>query len=438
MLGSRLPGRGGFYLYLIQNVIGMAGITALSCLLVYLLDYVFSFDQASSWENAFITTDGQTRTPRHFIILMALLCIVTLFAYGRAFLRGLYEKLLYHGIFDQPNERSMHFREVPRGGGWLIVVAICGYTLFLLAWLFALHYLAMPFASLAQPMAFLKTLFQDGLNMPAVSIAGGMLLIAVISWMDDLVGLGVIYRLTVHGAAVTLGLSAMPFLPEVLPQLPAIMVYLLFGLLWLGFVNIYNFMDGIDGITAGQTISVMGGLLLVYFTMLTLAPAGYVLRLQTYPDIWLLGVVVGACLAFLSYNWHPARIFLGDVGSVPLGYIVGYSLLSLVQQGYWYIALTLPLYYLADGGFTLLRRIVTGEKFWLPHRSHYYQRGALVAGRHDVVVLNILLCNLALVGIAVLALIYSPWICAAALIPVILLLHRLAHWPPPRSRRFNA
>lgn len=264
--------------------------------------------------------------------------------------------------------------------------------------------------------------------MPAMSIAGGMLLIALVSWIDDLVGLGVIYRLAIQAGAVALGLSAMPNLPETLPYLPAYLVYVLFGLLWLGFVNIYNFMDGIDGITASQTIAVMGGQLLVYFMILTLAPTGSVLRPQIYPDIWLLGVVIGACLGFLSYNWHPARIFLGDVGSIPLGYIVGYSLLSLVQQGYWYIALTLPLYYLGDGGLTLLRRILTGEKFWLPHRTHYYQRAALVARRHDTVVLAILLCNLALVGIAALSVVFSPWLCLAAPLPVLLLLYKMTNW----------
>lgn len=273
--------------------------------------------------------------------------------------------------------------------------------------------------------------------MPAMSIAGGILLIAVVSWIDDLIGLGAVYRLVIQSSAIVLGLSAMPNLATSLPFLPAYLVFLLFGVLWLGFVNIYNFMDGIDGITASQTIAIMGGQLLIYFMILTLAPAGSVLRPQIYPDIWLLGVVVGASLSFLSYNWHPARIFLGDVGSVPLGYVVGYSLLSLVQQGYWYIALTLPLYYLADGGLTLMRRILSGEKFWLPHRTHFYQRAAIVAGRHDTVVLCILLCNLTLVGISLLGLSISPWYCAAAPLPVALLLFRLAHWPPPKAWKIN-
>lgn len=437
MLGSNRPGRGGFYLYLMQNVIGTGGITALSCLLVYLIDYIFSFDQAPPLYSAF-SDEKMASQPNYFIILMAILCIFTLFGYSRAFLRGLYESLRIHGIFDLPNERSMHFREVPRGGGWVIVVTVCGYTLFLMAWLFAVHYAASPLQMLGMPMAFLKVFFQDCLNMPAISIACAMLLVALVSWIDDLVGLGAVYRLIVQAGAVALGLSAMPHLPGIFPYLPASLVYVFCGLLWLGYVNIYNFMDGIDGITASQTVTVLGGQLLMYFVVLTLAPAGFVLRPQVYPDIWLLGVIIGTSLAFLSYNWHPAQIFLGDVGSVPLGYIVGYSMLSLVQQGYWYIALTLTLYYLADGGLTLLRRIVTGEKFWLPHRSHYYQRAALVAGRHDIVVVNILFCNLVLVGIAMLGLIFSPWYCLAAPLPVALLLHRLAHWPRPKAWKINA
>lgn len=132
-------------------------------------------------------------------------------------------------------------------------------------------------------------------------------------------------------------------------------------------------------------------------------------------------------IGFLFHNWHPAKIFLGDIGSVTIGYLMGFFLLVFISAGLWYVALTLPLYYLADGGITLARRILRGEKFWEAHRTHFYQRAAQAAGRHDVVVLKIAACNVVLIGIAMLELLVSPWFVLAAPLPVALLLHNMAH-----------
>src|SRR5207253_3210977 len=88
----------------------------------------------------------------------------------------------------------------------------------------------------------------------------------------------------------------------------------------------------------------------------------------------LAAAIAAAALGFLVWNWAPARIFLGDVGSVPLGYLLGFLLLSAATRGAWKLALILPLYFLADATITLGRRLTRGEPVWRPHRQHFYQR----------------------------------------------------------------
>ena len=127
---------------------------------------------------------------------------------------------------------------------------------------------------------------------------------------------------------------------------------------------------------------------------------------MTYSTLTLL--LTGACLGFLALNWHPAKIFLGDVGSVPLGYLTGFLLISLAVKGCLAAAVILPLYYLADSGITLLRRLMKGEKIWQAHRRHFYQQAALALGRHDRVVYRIIIANIGLIAAALLSL-TNPW-----------------------------
>jgi UDP-N-acetylmuramyl pentapeptide phosphotransferase/UDP-N-acetylglucosamine-1-phosphate transferase len=159
---------------------------------------------------------------------------------------------------------------------------------------------------------------------------------------------------------------------------------------WAWFINLYNFMDGIDGITGAETISLATGVCLL------LDAAGIVDPFTLNATL----LLTGACLGFLALNWHPAKIFLGDVGSVPLGFLGGYILLALALHGHLIPAAILPLYYLADSGLTLARRALKGEKVWQAHRQHFYQQAAQGAGRHDRVVFLIIVANIALIGAA--------------------------------------
>lgn len=275
--------------------------------------------------------------------------------------------LIRRQILDNPNERSSHTRPTPRGGGLAVAPAV------LVGW------------------AMVAAKSPDQWWIWAL-VAGGLLLMAA-SWLDDRYTLPASPRLLAHATAVFGALALLPDGALVFQGwLPQWADRALAGLCWLWFVNLYNFMDGIDGITGIETASIGVGIALV-------ALAGGV-SLGLVP-LALACAAAGA--AFLLFNWHPARIFLGDSGSVPLGLLLGGLLIQIAIAGHLAAALILPAYYLADATITLGRRALAGEKVWQAHRKHFYQRAVQGGKRHDQVVLAILAANGVLVGAALLA-----------------------------------
>ena len=277
--------------------------------------------------------------------------------------RAVLALLVRRAILDRPNERSSHDTPTPRGGGIAVVAVLIP------AWIAA--------ALIA------------GAYVPWPAL-GGALLLAAVSWRDDVKSLGILWRLGAQILAVAGGLTSLGG-PVFHGLLPAWLDALATGFLWLWFVNLYNFMDGIDGIAAVETASIGGGVALVAFGAAT-GPVG--------AAAWGIALAAAA-LGFLPWNWQRAKLFLGDVGSVPIGYLAGWLLLSLAAAGAWKAALILPLYYLADATITLLRRLKRGEKIWRAHREHYYQRAVQGGMSHAAVVKAILAGNLALAGLAV-------------------------------------
>jgi UDP-N-acetylmuramyl pentapeptide phosphotransferase/UDP-N-acetylglucosamine-1-phosphate transferase len=179
--------------------------------------------------------------------------------------------------------------------------------------------------------------------------------------------------------------------------LPAWLDQVLTAVTWVWFINVFNFMDGADGMTGVETV-VIGIGVSVIGAFTGFGPEGYLL----------LGVTLAAVAAgFLPWNWYPARVFLGDVGSVPLGFVVGWLLLELAGHGYWAPALLLSLYYLSDASLTLFRRVIKGEPFWRAHRMHCFQRALERDGNHAAVVRLVLAGSLALAG-AALAAVWQP------------------------------
>ncbi|MGD1880366.1 MAG: glycosyltransferase family 4 protein [Kiloniellaceae bacterium] len=311
--------------------------------------------------------------------------------------------LIVWRVFDEPNHRSSHSRPTPRGGGLAVVPVV------LIAWI-------------AGDVATQTT------TLAVWHVIAGAALLAVVSWIDDLRSLPASLRFGVQVAAVVLGLWTLA--PDALVfqgLLPLPLDRVATALLWLWFVNLFNFMDGIDGITAVETASIAGGLALIH-----------VLLGMPVPTIFREAAVAAAALGFLYWNWAPSRIFLGDVGSVPLGYLLGGLLIDAANAGYWAVAVILPLYYLADASLTLGRRLLRGAAPWRAHREHFYQRAVQRGFGHAGVVRRILACNIVLFVLAVPAANapdgLTPWISIVfAALAVAALLFILARQAAPRA-----
>jgi len=226
---------------------------------------------------------------------------------------------------DRPNERSLHERPVPRTGG---IGVLAGAT----------TSLAFGAAQLWLPM----------------SIA---LVLAALSMFDDVRGMPTGVRMFVHLAAAGLLLWYL-----LTPMHPAQFVPLVLGVAWM--TNLYNFMDGSDGLAGGMALIGFGAYAFASYA------AGHT------PLAALCAALSGASAAFLLYNFHPARVFLGDVGSIPLGFLAGGLGVAGWRDDAWPLWFPVLVFgpFVADATFTLLRRLVRGERVWRAHREHYYQR----------------------------------------------------------------
>ena len=303
-------------------------------------------------------------------------------AAGAVLTTGLVTQILKRqAILDHPNDRSSHAVPTPRGGGWgILLVLVPGWAMLGVA----------------------------------PTVLAGLAGLALVSWLDDRRGLPPAPRLLAQLAAVALGLGALGDAPVFQGWLPWGLDRAAAAFCWLWFINLFNFMDGIDGLAGGEAVSVAGGLALVA------GVTGLATALAT-PAL----VLAGAALGFLFWNWQPARVFLGDVGSIPLGFALGWLLLAAAAAGLWPAALLLPLYFLADATITVLRRLAAGRRIWQAHREHFYQRAVGGGRRHAWVVGNVLVTNLVLIALA-LAVPWLGWpVLAAGVVAVLALLWRL-------------
>ena len=244
-------------------------------------------------------------------------------------------------LVDAPGERRSHLAATPRGGG----IAIVAVTLPVMVWLGVV-----------------------GGETSPIFLAGavGLALVAGIGWIDDHRPLSPWSRLGMHVLAA--GLLAAAVIGSGQPVWWGGVVFLLA----LGLVNVWNFMDGIDGIASSQAVLVAAG-----FLLLGLQGGGALLACM----------LAAACLGFLPFNFPKARIFLGDVGSGALGYLVACLLaLSPDPDPVVSLALLMPLSaFLIDASLTLLSRIIRGERWWTPHVQHMYQRCVQAGHAHAIV-----------------------------------------------------
>ncbi len=268
-----------------------------------------------------------------------------------------------------PGARSSHAMATPQGGG-VVVVPVA------LALAFAAS-----FALGARPDAF------------AWSVTAAMLGLMLVGARDDRASLNPLLRLALQAGAAGLALAAAPFdIAGWLAALPPPLVWgcALIGMLW--FINLTNFMDGIDLMSVAQFVPALATL---YW--LTPGSAG--------PGQWI-GLLclstAGALLGFALLNRPQARLFLGDSGSLPLG-LLGASAALAVAAAHGPVVALLPfLYYVADATLTLARRVLAGEKFWQAHREHFYQRATRRGLSTWRVIARVAACNMLLCAIAAL------------------------------------
>jgi UDP-N-acetylmuramyl pentapeptide phosphotransferase/UDP-N-acetylglucosamine-1-phosphate transferase len=273
--------------------------------------------------------------------------------------------LLQRYALARPNARSSHRVPTPQGAGIAVIaatLAVSGTSAVVL-----------------------------NLSAPVV-LFGATIFIALVGMADDIRSIPVLARLLLQAAAVAAILYVAPTDLRVVPACPLWIERAVLLLAGLWFVNLVNFMDGLDLMTIAEVVPVASAMVLLGWS-------------GAYPQVPALvaAALCGAMLGFAPFNRPVARVFLGDVGSLPIGLLLGWCLLQLAWHQELTAALLLPLYYLVDTTITLFRRIARREPFWAAHRSHYYQRATnngftvpRVVG--EVFSLNLVLALLALIS----------------------------------------
>ena len=269
------------------------------------------------------------------------LAVVSVAAALTALLILLLRPLLQRYALARPNARSSHREPTPQGAGIAVIAAtiasVAGIALFA--------------PDLLQDPAQLSLIFACTIGLAAIGVT------------DDIRPLEASPRLLLQTVAVAVMIAALPADLRIVSQLPWWFerILMLLGGLW--FVNLVNFMDGIDWMTVAEVIPVTAALALFGFM-------GALPESATLVAIALCGAIIG----FAPFNRPVARLFLGDVGSLPIGLLLSWLLILLAGNGHLTSAILLPLYYLADATITLMRRMVMGERITQAHRSHFYQK----------------------------------------------------------------
>ena len=302
--------------------------------------------------------------------------------------------LLRHAI-ARPNARSSHHTPVAQGAGIAVVLAALALT-----WACILLW---PRLSPGQAEGFLI-------------VSAAAIVLTILGALDDMRSLPATVRLIAQCVAVGAVVIALPHDMQVLPQLPWWMdrVCLLIAGVW--FVNVTNFMDGIDWMTVAEVVPVTGAMILLG-----------VLGSFDFTAAMIAATLCGAMLGFAPFNQPVARLFLGDAGSLPIGLLTGWLLMLLAVEGHRAVAIVLPLYYLADATITLLRRLMRRERFWQSHRTHFYQRATDNGFTVREIVARVFLANVALAALALISVLAGhvvvslSTLCAAAVVVAALL-----------------
>ena len=270
--------------------------------------------------------------------------LMSVTASGSAALIILLKPLLYKYALARPNARSSHKEPTPQGAGVAVVTATLAGVL-LTTWL-------------------MQAGTPPDLAPKLLPFCGGVLALALIGMVDDIAPLSPAVRLIGQSGAAVALYAALPDSARALPFLPAVVeaAICIVGLVW--FVNLTNFMDGIDGISVAGIVPMLAGV-----SLLALGD-----RPPSAQEGAIALALAGALIGFAPFNQPVAQVFLGDVGSLAIGGMTGWLLLALAGSGMLVAALILSSYFLADTGVTLFRRWCRDERLSQAHREHFYQR----------------------------------------------------------------
>ena len=305
----------------------------------------------------------------------------------------LYKFLKFHGLFDQPNSRSSHSVPTVRGGGIIVIFPFLG----------ALFFVSVTTKSIE-----------------AMGLAAGLIMVSVISSLDDIRSISKFCRFGFHVGGALVFLSTVFYSLWIAGDLVANPVVLagvgiLLALWVVGYANAFNFMDGINGLAGAQAVltSFFDGAVSVIF-------GGWNSEIAI-----VCGALCGGALGFLPHNFPRAKMFMGDIGSVTLGFGLAGVVVWIASRYGWWLMIPLSLShanFVLDTGFTLLRRVLRGGTWSEPHREHFYQYMIRSGASHVSVtlcqaVLQIIVISLLLlwfmVGLvwkaAILALVFVIW-----------------------------
>ena len=283
---------------------------------------------------------------------------------------GIYlSRLIFYriGFIDNPNIRSNHINPTALGAGIIII-----------------------------PLIFLISFNLGFIWKKEVLLSLSILFI--ISVLDDIKNINPLVRLLFHFVSISIFVASYlyTFIADIIVN--TAYMNMIFGfiaivsIVW--FINAFNFMDGIDGITSVEVFFICLSIIFFHFF---LEKEINVLALSTLINI----------TAFIYFNWSPATIFLGDSGSIPLGFLIVSLLIDLSLKGYWLASITLPLYYILDTSITLFKRIYNKKKFWQAHSEHYYQLALKNGFSHVKVNYFVILINVGLFFLSFFSLLYK-------------------------------
>ena len=278
------------------------------------------------------------------------------------------KKIFYNiGFVDKPNYRSNHKKPVSLGGGIIVIPLI----------------------------VFTSVIYNYNWDK---NVLITLTILFLISLFDDIKNIKPLPRLLCHFSSIALFIVfyITPQINDLIKQNIFIFyistIFMIISVTW--FINAFNFMDGINGITSVETISICAALLFINYFL--------------FKEVNLLALaILSVTTVFCYFNWTPTKIFLGDSGSISLGFLSSFLLIELAIEGFWLSAIILPLYYIIDTSLTLLIRVFKREKFWQAHKEHFYQKAIQNGFTHSNVSLKLILINFGLFLLSFSALIYK-------------------------------